>query len=107
MTYTAGQSISYRARLSLRIMLGLWLLMMIVLVNSYTGVLTSYMAIPKLNPIPQSLEEFAASKEYKVSMQKNQLLADAFLVFMQYSLLCIIFRLISTFSLAFELIYHH
>jgi len=66
--------------------MGLWLLMMIVLVNSYTGVLTAYMAIPKLNSIPQTLEELATSKEYKVSVQKNQLLADAFLVFIIYSI---------------------
>ncbi len=73
-------------------MLGLWLLMMVVLANSYTGVLTSYMAAPKLKPSPQSLEELAALKDYKVTIQKSQLLADAFLVFIQL-------RLFSTFFL--------
>ena len=50
------------------------------------------MAAPKLKPIPQSLEELAALKDYKVTIQKSQLLADAFLVFIQL-------RLFSTFFL--------
>jgi len=61
-------------------MLGLWLLMMVVIINSYTSVLTSLMAVPKLKPIPQSLEDLAEMKEYKVTIQKNQILAEAFLV---------------------------
>jgi len=61
-------------------MVGLWLLMMVVIINAYTGVLTSLMAVPKLKSIPQSLEELAEMKEYKVTIQKNQILADAFLV---------------------------
>ena len=53
---------------------------MAVVINAYTGVLTSLMAVPKLKSIPQSLEELAEMKEYKVTIQKNQILADAFLV---------------------------
>ncbi len=61
-------------------MLGLWLLMMVVLINSYTSVLTSYMTVPKLKHIPQTLEELAEMKEYRVTMLKNMLLAETFLV---------------------------
>jgi len=80
-----GQSISYISRFPLRLMLGLWLLMMIVIINAYTGVLTSLMVAPTLKPIPQSLQELAEMKEYKVTIQKNQILADAFLVYFKYN----------------------
>ena len=79
-----GQSIPYNSRLSLRIVLGFWLLMMIVLINAYTGVLTSLLTVPKLKPIPQSLEELAAMKDYRVTINKNHLLAIAFLVNILY-----------------------
>ncbi len=54
--------------------------MMVVLINAYTGVLTSYMTVPKLKPIPQSLEQLASMKEYKVSVIKDSVLANSFLV---------------------------
>lgn len=69
------------SRFSLRIMLGLWLLMMVVLINAYTGTLTSHITAPKLKPIPQSLEELANRKsEYQITIMENYLLADYFLV---------------------------
>jgi len=67
-------------------MLGLWLLMMVVVINAYTGVLTSLMSVPKLKSIPQSLKELAEMKEYKPTIQKNQILAEAFLVNNLYSI---------------------
>jgi len=38
------------------------------------------MGVPKLKPIPQSLEELAAKKEYKVTVMKESFLAKQFLV---------------------------
>ena len=70
----------FKLRLSLRIFLGIWFLMMVVLINAYTGVLTSYMTVPKLKPIPQSLEQLATMKEYKVSVIKDSSLANSFFV---------------------------
>ena len=52
-----GQFIGFNLRLSLRIFLGIWFLMMVVLINAYTGTLTSQMTASKLKQIPQSLEE--------------------------------------------------
>ena len=75
-----GQFIGFNLRLSLRIFLGIWFLMMVVLINAYAGVLTSYMTVPKLKPIPQSLEQLAAMKEYKVSVIKDHFLTNSFLV---------------------------
>jgi len=57
---------------------------MVVLINSYTGVLTSMMTVPKLESIPQSLEELAARREYKVTVMKESFLAKAFLVILLY-----------------------
>lgn len=54
--------------------------MMVVLINSYIGVLNSYMAVPKLNPVPQSLEELAAMKQYRVTIMKSNYLANIFSV---------------------------
>ncbi len=68
------------SKLSIRFMMGIWLLLMVALINSYTGVLTSMMAVSKLKPIPQSLEELAAKKEYKVTVMKESFLAKQFLV---------------------------
>ncbi len=75
-----GQFIGFKLRLSLHIVLGIWFLMMVVLINAYTGVLTSYMTVPKLKPIPQSLEQLATMKEYKVTVIKDSVLANSFLV---------------------------
>jgi len=62
-------------------MLGLWLLVMVVVINAYTGTLTSQMTAPKLKPIPQSLEELAyMKKEYQITIMDNYFLAYSFLV---------------------------
>ena len=71
-------------------MMGIWLLLMVVLINSYTGVLTSRMTVPKLDSIPQSLEELAARREYKVTVMKESFLAKAFLVIFFYpKIICV------------------
>ena len=78
--YQKGDSETTR-RLSLRILLGCWLLMVVVLINAYTGTLTSHMTVPKWKPIPESLEELAKmSKDYKITIKDSHLLADSFLV---------------------------
>lgn len=61
-------------------MLGLWLLMMVVLINAYTGTLISYLTVPKLEAIPNSLEELAASRRYKISIEQGTLLSGLILV---------------------------
>jgi len=55
--------------------------MVVVLINAYTGTLTSHMTVPKWKPIPESLEELAKmSKDYKITIKDSHLLADSFLV---------------------------
>lgn len=64
---------------------GLWLLAMVVFVNAYTGTLISYLTVPKLNPVINSLEQLVAETDWKLSIEKNsefskQILASQLLV---------------------------
>ena len=61
-------------------MIGLWLLMMIIMVNLYTSTLTSYLTVPKLKPIPNTLEELAASKRYQLATEKGTVFTEMILV---------------------------
>ena len=64
----------------MRILAGVWCLMSIVIVYSYTGKLTSYLTVPKLRPIPNSFEELAQNENYKLAVQANTVLAQSILV---------------------------
>ena len=66
---------------ALRILLGAWLLMMIVLVNAYAGVMTALLTVTKMEPIAvNSLEELAASNKLKLTIAVNTIPANTFLV---------------------------
>ena len=58
----------------------MWCLMAVVLINSYTGNLTSYLSIPKLNPIPNSFDELVSSSDYKLSIAANTILMKSIMV---------------------------
>ena len=60
-------------------MVGLWCLMMVVVVNAYTGTLTSRLAVPKLKPIIHNFDELAASPHTRVTIDANSALANEFL----------------------------
>lgn len=53
---------------SFRILAGVWLLASVVLVNSFGGILTSYLTIPKMMPSINSLEDLAGNQELPLSM---------------------------------------
>jgi len=64
------------ARLTFRIVLGLWLLMTVVLINLYTGTITSYLTVTKLEPIATTLEDLVNHYEQRhkkcmLTMQKG------------------------------------
>ena len=61
-------------------MLALWLLSMVVLINAYIGTYTANMAIPKLEPTVDTLEELAASKQFKMTIELNHDLSYKVLV---------------------------
>ena len=59
---------------------------MVVLVNAYTGTLMSYLTVPKLKPIVNTLEELAASSETKMTVDFELGKARMFLVRIKQSL---------------------
>ncbi len=61
-------------------MVGLWLLCMVVLVNAYSGVLTSLLTVPKLEPIASTLKEVADSDTLRVTLERASMFAISFLV---------------------------
>ena len=54
--------------------------MMVIVVNAYTGTLRSYMVMPKLNPIINTLTELAASSQTKMTVNFEMGKARMFLV---------------------------
>lgn len=55
--------------------------MAVVLVNIYSGNLFSYLAVPKLNPIPNTFDELAEKyPQQKITLEANSVMADMFMV---------------------------
>ena len=61
--------------------LAVWCLMCVILINAYTGNLTSYLAVPDVKPIPNSFEELAARKDMYLIVEDRSQLAEDILVF--------------------------
>ena len=53
---------------------------MVVIAYAYTGVLTSIMAVPQLEPIIQNLDELAKSNRFRVTKERGLLMTNQFLV---------------------------
>jgi len=68
------------SRIAIRIVTGTWCLMAVVLVYSFTGNFTAYLAIPKFLSIPNSFEELAAREDYQISVLSNSVLARDIMV---------------------------
>ena len=54
--------------------------MCVVIINSYTGNLTSYLTIPALNSIPNSFEELAAREDLSIIVEDKSVLSEQILV---------------------------
>ena len=54
--------------------------MAVVLVYSFTGNLTSFLANPKFVPIPNSFEELAARTDYRIAAIAGSVLANDIMV---------------------------
>ena len=50
-------------RLSFRIIVGVWLLIAMVLVNSYASTVISHLTVPKMNPRINTLEDLASANQ--------------------------------------------
>ena len=54
-----------------RLMLALWLLSMVVLINAYIGIFTARLAVHKFEPTVNTLEDLAASKTLRMTIELN------------------------------------
>ncbi len=84
-----GNLVPYNSRQSFKILVGIWLLSMLVLIYAYTGVMTSLLTVPKLQPIVQTLEE-TVQKNRLVTMERDRTLSRTFMVYLEYKQLCIV-----------------
>ena len=53
---------------------------MVVLINAYSGVLTSLLTAPRLKPIALTLQDVAESQELRVTVKKDSYFSRIFLV---------------------------
>lgn len=74
-----GNSSPSSKKFSLRVMVGLWLLMMVVVINAYTGTLTSFLTVPKLETTIDTFEQLIARNK-KLITEKGAYLDGLFLV---------------------------
>lgn len=78
--FPIGNYASPKTGFPFRLMLGLWCLTMVVLVNAYTGTLMSYLTVPKLKPIVNTLAELADRHDTQMTVNFELGKARMFLV---------------------------
>jgi len=59
------------SRTSFRVLTGIWVLCAMVLVNSYTGIVTSSLTTTRMKPSINTLEDLAASKEIGIVLRSD------------------------------------
>ena len=67
-------------KLSSRIVAALWCLTSVILVNSYTTTLVSYMTSTKLVPVIDSIEDLAAKPDYQFMVETSTSFESTMLV---------------------------
>jgi ionotropic glutamate receptor len=75
---------------SFRILVGAWLLVAFVLVNSYSSTVVSYLTLPRRKPAINSLEDLAADESVGIILQTDTLVGQRILVIM-YKLYCCLY----------------
>ena len=74
------QSVSRVFRLSTRIALGAWCLASVILVALYAVNIISFVAVPKLKPFVNSIEELAYNNKLQVAVPKGTIFETILLV---------------------------
>lgn len=74
-----GYNFTFTSRASY-IAVGIWCLMTVVLSNAYAGNLLSFLSVPKLEPVINSLEQLIHSKNVQLVIQARSEIAIRFLV---------------------------
>ena len=67
-------------RLSFRILVGAWLLVATVLVNSYSGTVVAYLTVPKMKPSINTFEDLAASEDVQLLIKEDVIIGQQILV---------------------------
>ena len=66
--------------LSFRILVGAWLLVATVLVNSYSGTVVAYLNVPKMKPSINTFEDLAASEDVQLLIKEDLIIGQQILV---------------------------
>jgi hypothetical protein len=82
-------------RFSFRILVGGWLLVATVLVNSYSGTVVSYLTVPKMKPPINTFEDLANSKDVGILIKEDVVIGLQILV--KYKMISV-FRRVSVFD---------
>ena len=77
--FVIGCNFTFTSRASY-IAVGIWCLMTVVLANAYAGNLLSFLSVPKLEPVINSLKELAHSKKFQLLIQAQSEISFRFLV---------------------------
>ena len=62
----AAYHIRLNSRKAVLILVGIWVLVAVVLANAYAGTLLSFMAVKKMGPVIDSIDELAHAKDVKL-----------------------------------------
>lgn len=65
--------------LSLRMLAGVWALVAMVLVNSYSGTVISYLTVTKMKPKINSFEDLAAQPQIKIIARSDAVIGQQIL----------------------------
>lgn len=65
---------------SFRILVGAWLLVALVLVNSYSSTVVSYLTLPRTKPTINSFEDLAADESVGIILHTDTLVGQRILV---------------------------
>ena len=67
-------------RFSLRILVGVWLLIATVLVNSYSGTVVAYLTVPKLKPSINTFEDLVKNEDVGLIIKDDVIIGQHILV---------------------------
>lgn len=69
-------------RFSFRLLIGAWLLVAMVLVNSYSGTVISFLTVPRMKPPINTLEDLATSRDVNLILYRDIVITRQIMVFM-------------------------
>lgn len=61
-----------------------WLLPTVVIVNGYASVMAALLAVPKLEPTIDTLDQWVSSNRFKITLEKGTLLTEQIMVKLGY-----------------------